>query len=438
MKRAPDTVRKFGYAPEAGVNPGVGFTSFQHFRGEKLYADIVVRPEANMTETERVECYPVSADAEEICRGEGWYPDGAVVYIRFLWKEFEPEQGVYNYAFVREILDKARAHGQGLILRLMAHSTRACDDVPEWLKEIIPCPVRPDGRRVKDSPTAPEFMELFLRAVKALGERFDEDPVLEAIDISLPGAWGEGHKLELYPDDIFERIMDTYAAAFPHTQLMAQMGRPELIEYAWNKHGVRVGWRGDGLGDPNHTENIYPPRIARITEAWKHAPVSFESYWWLGEWQRRGWEIDEIIEKTLEWHISTFNGKSMPAPPEWREKIEKWISRMGYHFAVESFAFPANAAPGDETALRLTINNVGVAPIYRALPLKVRICGQVFDTDIDISRWLPGVSSEEINITLPEVMPRGEHAVEIGIPGVYLCTDAPMKDGFYTLGRIII
>ena len=56
----------FNYQREAAQNPWSGFMSFQHFRGEKLYSDIVVRPENKMTETERVECYPVSADAEEL------------------------------------------------------------------------------------------------------------------------------------------------------------------------------------------------------------------------------------------------------------------------------------------------------------------------------------------------------------------------------------
>ena len=124
-------IRRFGYKVEEGQNPYIGFTSFQHFRGEKMYSDIVVRPEANRTETERVECYPISPDAEENGRNEGYYPDSSLVYIRVLWKEFEPEQGKFNYKFIEDILEEAKAHNQALLFRLMAHSTRACDDVPE-------------------------------------------------------------------------------------------------------------------------------------------------------------------------------------------------------------------------------------------------------------------------------------------------------------------
>ena len=304
LRKATET-KYFKQKKEDGQNAYSGFMSFQHFNGEKLYSDIVVRPEANYTETERVECYPPSPDAEENGREEGYYPDSSVVYIRILWKEFEPERGVYNYKIIEDVLKEARAHGQTLIFRLMAHSTRACDDVPEWLKALIPCPERPDGERVKDSPTDPLFLEFFLEAIKKIGERFDDDETFDSIDISLPGAWGEGHNLELYPPDTLERIVDVYTSSFKHTQLLAQAARPELIHYGSNV--TPIGWRGDGLGEPKHTFEMYPERISYISEVWKSAPVSFESYWWLGEWVRKGWDIDKIIEATLNWHISSFN-----------------------------------------------------------------------------------------------------------------------------------
>lgn len=447
MIRIPDQNRTFGYRPEDGQNPFSGIVSFQHFQGEKLYSDIVVLPENGMTETERVECYPVSADAEENGREQGWYPDSSAVYIRILWKEYEPEQGVYNDAFIGQILADARAHRQTLIFRLMAHSTRACDDVPEWLKTLIPCPERPDGKRVKDSPTDPLFIDLFLKAVAHLGQRFDADPVLEAVDISLPGAWGEGHKLDLYPDGTFEQIIDTYVKAFPTTQLMTQLERPELVDYAWRTGGVRVGWRGDGLGNPNKIHITYPNAIARVTEAWKLAPVSFEAYWWLCEWQRQGWDLDEIIEKTLSWHISSFNPKSMPIPYEWQEKVEAWIRRMGYHYVIRSFSYPAAAQPGDTVQMKLDVENTGVAPIYHRLPLCIRLTdgqnSRVFETGADITRWMPGEAQEQLEVTLPADLPAGKYAVEIGIdakeyPMVYFATDAERNGAFYRTGEICI
>lgn len=446
MLKLPTKTEKFACKKEEGLNPYIGFVSFQHFRGENLYSDIVVEEKNKRTETERIECYPISADAEDDGRKQGYYPDATVAYFRVLWKEFEAERGVYNYDFIQSIIDEAKAHGQTLNFRLMAHSTRECDDLPEWLKEMIPCPERPPMMRVKDSPTDPLFMQLFLEAVRALGEKFDSNPWLDAVDISLPGAWGEGYKLDLYPDDLFMTIVDTYATAFPTTRLFTQISKPHLVEYA--RKYTNVGWRGDGLGDPYHTTDYYPPMIEKMPEQWKVAPVSFESYWWLCEWKRQGWDIDEIIDKTLRWHISTFNPKSMPIPYEWRDKCEYWISRMGYHFTINSVAYPDLACRGDRLSVSLNVENTGVAPVYKKLTLILRLKSSTETYDFlqptDVRRWLPGKSTEALSIDLSaQNVPSGNYELEISLACehadvVYFATDAVRDGAFYKIGNITV
>ena len=433
----------YTYKMEEKQNPYTGFTSFQHFNGEKLYSDIVVKPENKYTETERVECYPTSPDAAENGRNEGWYPDSTVAYIRVLWKEFEPERGVYNYGFIEDILKNARSHGQSLVFRLMAHSTRACDDVPDWLRELIPCPERPPMKRLKDSPTDPLFLELFLEAVLKLGARFDSDPTLDAVDISLPGAWGEGHKLELYPEDTLTRIVDTYIKAFPTTQLYAQAARPNLIRYAGRF--TKVGWRGDGFGSPKHIYEMYPAWVEEIKDVWKTAPVSFEAYWWINEWTRQGWNIDDIIELSLKWHLSTFNAKSIAFDPALKPKIEAWISKMGYHFTPVSMTVPDSVPAGGDLELSLTVNNCGVAPIYKKLPLYICLKGKdgVYEkrTEVDITKWMPGESREELSLPIPATLTYGSYDIFISIPhgeGGYIAFAADLeREGcYYRLGEI--
>lgn len=433
----------FNVQREHGQNPYSGIMSFQHFRGEKLYSDIVVKPENNFCETENVECYPVPDDVPENGREEGYYPDNTVVYIRALWKEFEPRRGEYNYQFIQDIIDKAKAHSQSLIFRLIAHSTRARDDVPDWLKELVDCPARPDGERVKDSPTDPLFITLFCEAVRKLGERFDKDPVLDAVDICLPGSWGEGHNLELYAEEDIMRMVDTFIEAFPNTQLIGQCHRAELLHYA--RKFTNIGWRGDGLGNPGHTREKYPERIPKIADFWKTAPVSFEAYWWMGEWQRQGWDLDEIIEKTLSWHISSFNPKSIPIPYEWQEKVEYWLSKMGYHYAIDSFSAPVCAKAGETVTCEMKIDNIGVAPAYHAIPLFVRLKNDTteyeFKTAADIREWMPGKHDVTLTLPLPETVKEGPYDIAVSIysdlvKNVYFATDAPFDGRFYTVGQI--
>lgn len=443
MIRKPTKTVAFQHGKEQGQNPYCGIVSFQHFRGEALYSDIVVKPENHLCETENVECFPIPDYVEQEGRAQGYYPDTSVAYIRVLWKEFEPEQGVYNYAFLENILAQARTHSQSLIFRLMAHSTRACDDVPDWLKTLIPCPERPDGKRVKDSPTDPLFIRLFCQAVRKLGERFDSDPVLDAVDVSVPGAWGEGYNLHLYPAEDIRYIFDTYVEAFPNTQLLSQFCHAEILQYLRRK--TNVGWRADGLGHPYHTDNLYPPNIEPISDYWKTAPVSFEAYWWMTEWKRQGWELTDIIDKTLEWHISTFNPKSIPIPYEWEEQVTYWLSKMGYHYAIDSFSYPQQAKGGDELELTLCVENIGVAPSYHATPLYLRLASTdvVVKTPVDIRKWLPGKHMETLCLPLPPQLPAGTYHIELSIwdetvKNVFFATNAPYCDGWYRLGKLTV
>lgn len=444
MLREPTQTKTFSYKQEEGQNPYIGFTSFQHFQGDPLYSDSIVKPENNFTETEAFECYPIPENVPQNGLSEGFYPDCTIAYIRVLWKEFEPEDGQYNYKFIEDILKKAREKGQKVMFRLLPHSTRESDDVPDWLKTRIPCPARPEGVREKASPTDPLYLKYLGRAIRKIGERFDDDPTLEYMDISLTGAWGEGSHRNSFKDEDLFALIDAYTESFPKTQLIGQLCALDLLLYANQKKPT--AWRADGVGNPTHLREIYPSRLANVPPLWKVAPISIESYWWLGEWQRKDWDLDYIIETTLGWHISSFNGKSLPIPFEWRDKIQEWINKMGYHYHPISVSVPEEASSGDDVCIRFTMENYGVAPIYHDIPLNIRLttadASYVFPTGIDLRKWLPGTYENQVTLSLPKDL-KGCCQVELGIcdeehPIIYMCTDAPRNDAYYQVGTIHI
>ena len=67
---------------------------------------------------------------------------------------------------------------------------------------------------------------------------------------------------------------------------------------------------------------------------------------------------------------------------------------MGYHFVIDEVETAESVKRGDKLSVRLVIDNVGVAPIYKRLPLYIRLknadCDKMFETDVDIRQWLPG------------------------------------------------
>ena len=324
------------------------------------------------------------------------------------------------------------------MFRIMQHSTRESDDVPDWLKSKIKCPARPAGMRVKDCPSDSKFLEYFGRAIRAFGERFDGNPALAFVDISLPGAWGEGSHVDIFTKEDLEKFVDIYTDVFKNTLLIGQTCIPWLVHHSNEK--TSMGWRADCIGRPDLIYEYLPPKVDKMGDIWKKGHISFEAYWWLGEWQRQGWDLDKIIDTLLGWHVSTFNAKSLPIPWEWQDKIDEWIAKMGYHFVIDEAEMKTVVNRGERVSLRLLIDNVGVAPIYHKLPLWVRIKNAEFQkdfkTDVDIRKWISGKYEENIIWDIPVEMPKGQYALQVGIVGknseVVFATNAE-QDGAYSI-----
>ena len=116
---------------------------------------------------------------------------------------------------------------------------------------------------------------------------------------------------------------------------------------------------------------------------------------------------------------------------------------MGYHFQIQSFTYPETIKAGERIETLLSINNVGVAPIYHKLPLKIRLVGAetfAFETDVDARKWMPGVSENKICVTLPVSAKKGAYKIQIALgggefPSVCFASDAKEENGWYEVGE---
>lgn len=422
-------------------NPYIGMVSFNHFRGERLFSS---------TGTKygwKKERYPIDPSVEQEGYREGWHPDTELAYFRFLWKDFEPADGQFNPAFIQGIIDQAIAHRQHLILRMVPHNTPPYEDVPDWLRAMIPCPERPLEERVKDSPAHPLFLERFARAVRAFGQFFDGHPVLHGVDIALTGAWGEGHGWTDYPLAQLHTLMDAYTESFPTTHLFGQICAPELNVYARKKRPI--GWRVDGFGSPSLTWDYYPTHYEAMIDFWKDTPIACEAFWYMGEWKNQGWDIELLADQVVRWHISSFNNKSSAIPLEWYPAVQRMLQNMGYRFSLRRFFFPGSAAAGETLQGNMRMENRGNAPIYHRIPLRLRLKNEdheiILPTDIDITQWLPGETIENFAVTLPRDLPAGSYEVQLCIgekypetPLVRLACNAPMDGEWYRMTPITI
>ncbi len=433
----PDSNARFMPQNILVQNPHIGFQTFQRFNGDTL------NPAASRSWTEG---FPIEYQPDRGTRHNVEFPDTTVAYFRLYWRFFEPEDGKYDFELFDRALRTAHARGQTLMIRLAPHGTDERSDTPDWYRKLSGDPDR--GFMDEFHPTSPVFFDRFMRAVRALGERYDGDPRLDSVDMALYGQWGEGAGIHDLPLERQHQLVDTYTSSFSRTPLLGLINAPELIRYA--NLTRPVGFRADCLGDMNwHMLHFYPQHIAPIADVWKKAPVSFEVCWVMWHWMDEGWDIDYIAQQSLKWHISTFNAKSSPVPPAWESSVRAWLMRMGYRLQLRTFDYPGEAQAGDTLKLGFWMENAGVAPCYRSYPVVLKLVGEhethSLRLDADIRDWLPGDTIWNGEVTLPENMAPGQYRLLFGITDdterrncITMPIDAQTEDGFTVLGKIRI
>jgi hypothetical protein len=226
-----------------------------------------------------------------------------------------------------------------------------------------------------------------------------------------------------------------------------------------------VGWRADCLGDLGfwakdqngwtHMYDFYPQAIIECgtQDAWMTAPVSLEICGTFLRWRDHekytADDVKYIFDQSLKWHISSFNAKSSPVPPEWESLVNEWLKRMGYRFVLRRFTYPETVNRNQKLEFTSWWENKGVAPCYEAFPLAIRLYNQkdqrTFMTRAHIPKWLPGDNVYDDAIFIPADMPAGEYEVQLALvdrrthhPKVLLAIEGRNKEGWYSLGKVVV
>jgi len=430
------------------INPGTGFTTFQRFNGDSLNRGL------RWTEGHPIDYQEFDGDLTNED-----HPLTSIAYFRIYWRYLEPEDGKFNWELIDYALKTARERKQTLMLRVAPYGSGPAEtDVPSWYRTMVGAKNQwePIGQKWMVDPEDPRYAQYFGRMISELGKRYDGHPDLEAVDLAIVGAWGEGAGSAILSQPVREALVNAYTDNFKKTPLMMLLTDKETNEYGLSQ--ANVGWRVDCLGDMggfganwSHMMDYYPQGIINfgMRDAWKKAPVSLEVCWVMQKWHDEGWDVDYIIDQSLKWHISSFNGKSSAVPEEWGPAVDRWLKKMGYRFVLRNFSYPASVAPNGKVVFKSWWENKGVAPCYKdfllAFRLKSDSRGRVFITDADIREWLPGDIVYDNSFFIPEDFPAGEYDLQVGIidrlnhkPVVKLAIEGRDSEGWYSLGKIQI
>jgi len=251
------------------------------------------------------------------------------------------------------------------------------------------------------------------------------------------------------------RIADLYFRSFPGTPLVMLDGGP--VEYAVSRG---AGWRGDCFGDYgtfrpdwNHMDNVYEPKARNpvIGNAWKSAPVQFEVCEDMQDWFNRGFDIDRILQKGLEWHGSVLNAKSSPVPAPWRGKVDEFLKKFGYRFVVRELTHTVEVRPGGSLLVKSRWENKGVAPIYHPWPLAYRLRSDgdrvvaTWGSEANLKGWLPGSREAEDVVVVPAGVPEATYNLDVAILSedgktahVELAIEGKRPDKWYPISKVNI
>jgi hypothetical protein len=406
------------------------------------------------------------ADEDEHLRG---IPT-KTAYFRFYWDGIEPEEGKVDFALFDELLAHAHRAGQRLGFRIMIASTDPNSlGAPKWLRDkgVHGWEYSYDGHGRWWTPDMddPVVKNAHTRLLRALGERYDGHPDLDYIDIGSVGLWGEWHfsatriipggeRVPMPSEARRIEIVDEYRRYFPKTPKLMLIGDEPGLTYAV-AHGC--GWRADCFGDMggfsptwSHMANAYRQELAaaRAGEAWKQAPVAWESCWDMRKWVDEGWDLRYIFDYGLELHGSYLNNKSAPIEEAWLPEINRFLLRMGYRLALRRVEHPGSAAAGDRMTVTADWENVGVAPPYHDFLVAFRLAGaagqsEVLVTEQSVKGWLPGKQHQSYTLAVPRSLPAGRYTLSVGVvdpatraPAVNLAIAGRTADGWYPVSAI--
>jgi hypothetical protein len=204
----------------------------------------------------------------------------------------------------------------------------------------------------------------------------------------------------------------------------------------------------------NHMKGVYPQAIdsAKAHDSWKNGPIAFETCWTMSEWHKRGWDLDYILNKALEWHATEVNNGTEAIPAEWYPKVKEFEKKLGYRFVLSEFTYPSEAKKGEAISCTMSWQNKGVAPVYNAYELTLQLVSKsdtgkkyILATDADLKKLVPGTASLQSSVTIPAGMDAGEYEVGLGVvtpgtnePAIQLAIAGKTAGGWYPMGTIVI
>ncbi len=366
------------------------------------------------------------------------------LYLRFDWGDIERGDGVFDWSYIDEIMDKWGARGYTFALRICCYEgiEKIPFATPRFVFEKGAKGYDVGGGRIEPDYSDPVFLYYLERFLSEAGRKFDGDPRIETVDIGSFGTWGEGHTAGgtniRYGADVIIKHMEINRRCFPKSFLMFN---DDLVNSCWER-GVDENMRilelasemKMGFDDDSVCVSCYCGRgigYTTLRSPWmldyvgRDAPVTLElEHYHMIKPQnfKDGYPFVEAM-RTVGATFAGFHGYPRPWLEKYPYVTEYAANRLGYWYFIDGAEFSRfeDGAPvlhGAEDTVTLYIENRGFARAFHGYRLLVKLSGEVeksFTVDCDNREWKP---REEVAVAVtPDVsdMPRGKYRLSVGL-----------------------
>jgi hypothetical protein len=302
----------------------------------------------------------------------------APIQLEFAYLKYDQvvrEEGAYDWSVVETLLDDVASRNHQTILRWHDTYVGKPSGVPQYIQTLRD--YRATTALSENKPTGfpdwshPELRRFILEFFTRFAEKYDRDPRIAFIQVGF-GLWSEYHIYDgpmqlgtTFPDRAFQGEFARHLASrFRQTPWMISVDAAgDHAPFASDEtlRDLPFGLFDDSFNHRRHAQENEPNWIAMGKDRWKIAPAGGEFSFFEAKDQKKALSVNgphgvPFERQAAKFHVSFIIGDDQPNFQN-SERIRVAGQACGYRFRVTRFECNAERS-------RVTIENVGIAPIY--------------------------------------------------------------------------
>ena len=281
-----------------------------------------------------------------------------------------------------------------------------------------------------------ELEERLRKFILKLGQAWDNDPRVAAVEIGLWGYWAE-HNLSTdapnsnYYDGIIPKSMaKTLGDAFNE----AFKNKKGMVRYPYQFTDHQFGVVHDSFAKPDEQDYDRIINTIRRNNIWKDQIITGEIAYDFDMSSLYGSNPDNTLRnnKYSDYIISQIK-RAYASSLGWisyytygdlslKYNTTRIQKALGYRYVIRSAVYKEKASKGESINFGFEVSNIGSAPFYYNWPVEVSLLDQnrnvVYkkNLNVDIRTWLPGEKYTIIdNITIPNNLTDGVYFLTVAI-----------------------